>query len=124
MKKYLITVVCIVLLVIIFLPIYRSISFNNIDVNELQLIEETISPDDRYVIKIYYKAGPMSFWEYSYVGALFDKGTFIRNVFWIGPNGNDFEVDWKGSDTIILTNVENNQVSLDVQKEIYDFRSE
>ncbi len=124
MKKYLIIVVLVVLLAINMLPIYLSISFNNIDVNELQLIEEMVSPDDRYAIKIYYKAGPITFWEYSYVGTLFDKGTFISNVFWVGPNGNDFEVDWEGSDTIILTNVENNQVSLDVQKERYDFRSE
>ncbi len=68
----------------------------NIDVTDKQVVSESKSLLNDYSIK----------------------------VFWIGPSGNDFEIDWLDGDTILLSNLtkETEQVKLKVQEESYDFR--
>ncbi len=114
---------------IIFLFWIRSIvwgpfNFENMDVSNNKIVYESESENEEHSIKVFYYSGPTAYFEYTYIGALYKGDNFIRNIFWIGPSGNDFEIVWLSDNSILLKklNEHKQQVELDILKDKYDFR--
>ncbi|WP_066191988.1 MULTISPECIES: DUF5412 family protein [Gracilibacillus] len=102
--------------------VWGPFGFENMDVSNHQVVSE--SENGEYAIKVYYYPGPTAYFEYTYIGALYKENDFMKNIFWIGPSGNDFEVVWLSDQSILLKNLSGDpqKVELDVLKDSYDFR--
>ncbi len=125
-KKVWITFV-VFLIVIIFalLPMVRGSYFlQNFEVDNLEEVGEYKSELNDYSVKVFLKKGPALHFEYSYVGTLFKGDKFIRNIFWVGPSGNDFTVEWEDTRTIKINNLtlSNPSITLNILNDKYDFR--
>lgn len=96
----------------------------DVKVDQLRKVDEYKSEVNDYSIKIFYQDGPIFYYEYSYVGSLFKGDKFIRNIFWVGPSGNDFRVEWEGENIIKIHNLTESipTLTLDILTDTYDFR--
>ncbi|SHN35966.1 DUF5412 family protein [Gracilibacillus kekensis] len=126
-KIWLLSFVFIIGILFILVPNIRGpYNLQSVEIDGLKEVGEYKSEINNYSVKVFLKKGPTLHFEYSYVGALFEKNKFIRNIFWIGPSGNDFAVEWKESNIIDIKNLtsSNPNITLDVQKDKYDFRKD
>ncbi|MDC3414765.1 DUF5412 family protein [Terrihalobacillus insolitus] len=126
-KKVWITLLIVILIGILYAitPLFRGPYYlKSVEIENLRKVGEYKSEVNNYSIKIYYKSGPILYSEYSYLGSLFKGDNFVRNVFWVGPSGNDFSVEWKDEKTIKINNLtsSNPTFTLNILKDKYDFR--
>ncbi|MCD5324532.1 MULTISPECIES: DUF5412 family protein [Pontibacillus] len=123
MKKY-ITILVLIPLILLglytFAVMFRGpFGFEEMPIDKLEQVAEYESKEGEYTIRILEKGGAPINKEWTYIGALYEGDTFVRNVIWIEE---EVPLEWTGEETITFTNAEGEEVDVNVIEDTYDFR--
>ncbi|WP_345240526.1 hypothetical protein [Pontibacillus salipaludis] len=123
MKKYITILVLIPLLLLglyTFAVMFRGpFGFDDMPIDRMEKVAEYQSDKGNLTIRILEKNGAPVNEKLTYIGALYEEDTFVRNVIWIKE---DHPIKWTGEETITFTNADEEEVDMNVFEDTYDFR--
>ncbi|QST00932.1 hypothetical protein IMZ31_05005 [Pontibacillus sp. ALD_SL1] len=123
MKKY-ITIIVLIPLILLglytFAVMFRGpFGFDDMPIDRFEKVAEYQADEGNYTIRILEKDGAPANEKLTYIGALYEGDTFVRNVTWMKE---DVPVEWTGEETITFKNADGEEVELNVLEDTYDFR--